>query len=245
MLDEVDAIERIASFCRRFGINHWYLAYHAAFPQRITPELLTEIRERFVHDSHWGAISDLLLSRLFQEVGYELYEMDVTLRNILLHELISFEKYGKRRLVELANFYLEWVSKNPRRVSEKGFTHPSVWIPLILGEEPTKHLNYHLAIAIQSGLQKGDLKELFRLAMFAENTPPVLVDINPLLLTYCKGLHELVVLSGGVECALKKFKELVDQGYTNLNVFGVNLPILERDTLEKLLNPRRQEVEEE
>src|SRR5213080_1177236 len=91
------AQRRIEAFRKRFkefGDAHLYLAYHAAFPLALTPDLLYRLRANFQRDIHneelnipWIAVADLLLSSLCNEVGYELYEMDVAVRTELLNQL--------------------------------------------------------------------------------------------------------------------------------------------------------------
>src|SRR6266581_2669719 len=81
------AKRRIASFGKRFEQAHLYLAYHAAFPLALTPDLLYRLWANFPRNIHdeplkipWVAVADLLLSSLCDEVGHELYEMNVTVR---------------------------------------------------------------------------------------------------------------------------------------------------------------------
>src|SRR5437660_5605661 len=76
------ARKRITAFHTLFGDGHLYLAYHAAFPIALTPDLLYRLRANFQLDNSkqplkilWIAIADLLLSNLCEEVEYELYEM--------------------------------------------------------------------------------------------------------------------------------------------------------------------------
>ncbi len=67
------------------------MAYHAALPLALTPDLLyriwanfrRDIQDEFI-DIPWIAVSDLILSSLCDEVGHELYEMDATVRQELL-----------------------------------------------------------------------------------------------------------------------------------------------------------------
>src|SRR5947209_12500172 len=87
------AQRRIEVFKKRFGDAHLYLAYHAAFPLALTPDLLYRLRANFQKDIHgenlsipWIAVADLLLSSLCDEVGYELYEMNVAVRIELLNQ---------------------------------------------------------------------------------------------------------------------------------------------------------------
>ncbi len=59
------AIRQIDSFVRSFGTPHLYLAYHAAFPLALTPDLLYRLWAKFQQDIHgenlnipWEAVAD-------------------------------------------------------------------------------------------------------------------------------------------------------------------------------------------
>ena len=97
-------IERIDSFTRKFGKTHLDLACHAAFPLALSPDLLYQIWTNFVPYAPWTAVADTLLSPLFQEVGFELYETNNSIRNLLLSTLENNESYGKERIFRLAEF---------------------------------------------------------------------------------------------------------------------------------------------
>ena len=65
------------------------LAYHAALPLVLTPELLNYLRNQFLRGEGvpWVAEADLLLSDLCRPVGYEQYAMDTAVRAYLLEEM--------------------------------------------------------------------------------------------------------------------------------------------------------------
>lgn len=112
------ARRRIQAFRDRFGDAHLYLAFHAAFPLVLTPDLLYRLRANFQRDVHneelnvpWIAVADLLLSRLCNEVGYELYEMDVAMRAELLSQLKSHPRFGPQRIYDLSNFLRTYVKQ--------------------------------------------------------------------------------------------------------------------------------------
>lgn len=110
------AQRRIEAFGKRFGEAHLYLAYHAAFPLALTPDLLYRLWANFQRDIHgevlnipWIAVADLLLSSLCDEVGHELYEMEKEVRNVLLSELKANPRFGTERINELSDFLLAYV----------------------------------------------------------------------------------------------------------------------------------------
>jgi len=109
-LSEKQAIDRIIKFAQRFGYSYMDLAYHAAFPLVLTPDLLYRIWATFLPEIPWTTVSDVLLSPLCREVSYELYEMDLSIRNILLKELREDERFGLARMNELAGFLTEYVA---------------------------------------------------------------------------------------------------------------------------------------
>src|SRR5574341_1198415 len=100
------AQERIDSFTRKFGEAHLILACHAVFPLSLSPDLLYQIWANFVPYAPWTAVSDILLSHLFTEVGFELYETENNVRKILLTKLERNPRYGKARLKSLAELLM-------------------------------------------------------------------------------------------------------------------------------------------
>jgi ribose 1,5-bisphosphokinase PhnN len=106
------AVERVVYFAQRFGEAHLALACHAAFPLVLTPDLLYCVRANFVSEAPWSAVADVLLSCLCREVGHELYEMEIAVRKLLVDELKQDERFGQRRLNDLANFLLGHASQD-------------------------------------------------------------------------------------------------------------------------------------
>jgi RNA polymerase sigma factor (sigma-70 family) len=112
-----DAQRRIEAFRTRFKEPHFYFAQHAAFALALTPDLLYRLWANFQRDIYnerlkipWLAVSDLLLSPLCEEVdvGYELYEMDITVRAQLLNSLQVHSRFGKKRIHDLADFLQDY-----------------------------------------------------------------------------------------------------------------------------------------
>ena len=119
------AERRIAAFVRHFGDAHLYLAYHAALPLGLTPDLVYRIHAEFQHDCRneqlhipWIATADLLLSNLCSEVGRELYEIDGAVREILLERFEIHPRFGRTRLYELAYFLNAYVQTQLRASSD-------------------------------------------------------------------------------------------------------------------------------
>jgi len=74
---------RLQTFARKYGEDTLALAYHAALPVALTPELLHLIRLNFLPELDYLAEANLLL-HLCQEIGEGLYEIESTLRTELL-----------------------------------------------------------------------------------------------------------------------------------------------------------------
>ncbi len=102
----------VARFVSRFAPSeqaYLSLAYHAAKPFILTPELLNYIRTEFLlNQVDWVAEADLLLSDLCQEIGYEQYAMRLDVRAHLATEMKT--KLGEPRMEEIARRLLTWVN---------------------------------------------------------------------------------------------------------------------------------------
>ncbi len=103
------AKERIDAWSqsRHVTLEHLEFAYHAAFPLALTPDLLYRLRDYLITELKlqvpWVAVTDLLLSGFCYEVGQELYEIDITVRQVLLSYLAS------ERLKQLSKFLLNYI----------------------------------------------------------------------------------------------------------------------------------------
>ncbi len=234
------AVERVVGFAQKFDRAHLDLACHAAFPQTLTPDLLYQIWLRFVPQAPWTAVARILLSRLCREVGYELYEMDVAVRNLLLTELKEDERFGKQQLDKLADFYTQYLERKFGREEgqEEDLTQPQYWIAL--ASTKPNQLNRKLAKAIESRLKQKNWKELFRLASFIETVPEALVEFEAPLITYARGM--LNYTTGDLEGAGEEFSKL-QRRERQVDIVGVNLSIpdevplveVELDFLQRLL----------
>ncbi len=102
------AKQAVDRFVRRFEKSYRLLAYHAALPLVLTPELLNYLRNQFLRGQvPWVAEVDLLLSDLCSQVGYELYAMDTAVRAYLLEEMK--QELGEQRMQEVARLLISYV----------------------------------------------------------------------------------------------------------------------------------------
>ncbi|MEQ8385187.1 MAG: response regulator [Coleofasciculus sp. A1-SPW-01] len=160
------AVKRVEGFAKQFGEAHRNLARHAAFPLSLTPDLLYQIWANFVPEAPWEAVAHLLLSRLCRQVGYEMYEMDIADRNLLLRELK--EQFGQERLDELAEFLLDYVAQ---RLTDddpdtQSLAEAQEWTALAYTKP--NELARELAEALSTRVKQEDMTEVFRLASLVE-----------------------------------------------------------------------------
>lgn len=184
------AARRVDSFGRRFGRSpsHLYLAYHAAFPLALTPDLLYRIWANFQRDIHgkllnipWIAVADLLLSNLCDEVGHELYEMDNAVRNELLRRLKEEPQFGEKRINELSDFLLAYVRKdlNSSESDKQDFAQSQQLAALAYKD--SERAARKLASAFNQAYQQ-DRAELVRLAALTETLEQPLSQFEKLLI---------------------------------------------------------------
>jgi hypothetical protein len=221
------AQRRIKSFAKRFGEAHLYLAYHAAFPLTLTPNLLYGLWVNFQKDIHgqvlsipWIAVADLLLSSLCDEVGHELYEMDLVVRNQLLEGLRSEERFGEERIEKLSDFLLEYAHKyiHSDDPDIQDFAKTQQWTALAY-TQPTQAAR-ELALAF-SKLDERDKPELLRMASLTETFAQPLAQFQPLLM-YAYGMGEFA--GGDLKTATALFHEVLGKG-NQLQVTEITLPV--------------------
>ncbi|MEA5568448.1 formylglycine-generating enzyme family protein [Anabaena sp. UHCC 0399] len=232
---------RIELFEKRFGKAHLYLAYHAAFPLALTPDLLYSLWANFPRDIHgeflnipWIAVADLLLSGLCEEVGYELYEMDLAIRNLLLKQLKEDEKFGQARINELSDFLLDYTRQQFQSDDfDTEFVQSQRWIALAYTRP--HEVACEIALAF-SKLDLQDTAEMVRLASLTATITEPLAEFQPLLI-YARGMAKFA--RGNLADAKAQFDELVAGGKP-IQIVGVRLPIPEemRTSLFKRLTRR-------
>lgn len=220
---------RIQSFNKSFGQAHLYLACHAAFPIALTPDLLYLLWKNFQRDINgeqleipWIAVADLLLSSLCNEVGHELYEMDVAVRNILLKQLQENQNLGKSRIKNLSNFLLGYIQ--PQLYSEdqdiQDLAHAQRLTALAYSNPNEAARELALALA---KIDQKDTAELLRITSLVETLAEPLSEYK-ILLNYSRGMANFV--RGKIDDATVQFLELLQE--SQLKLSGVTLPIPER-----------------
>ncbi len=224
------ALRRIESFAKCFGKAHLYLAYHAAFPLALTPDLLYHLWANFQQDIRgevlgipWIAVADFLLSSLCDEVGYELYEIDLAVRNQLLKQLQSDERFGKQRINQLSDFLLEYVQNQLQSHDPdiQDFAKTQQWIALAY-TQPSQAA--HELALVFSKLDQNQSAELLRIESLAEAFAEPLSDFQPLLI-YARGMGKFA--RGNLEAAQAEFVKVLKKG-KQIQVAKVILPIPEQ-----------------
>lgn len=220
------AARRIASFEKRFGQAHLLLAYHAALPLVLTSDLLYSLWINFRQDIRgqalnipWFAVADLLLSSLCNEVEYELYQMDATVRSELLNRLQQDDCFGQTRIEELSNFLLDHIRQQLQSDEPyiQNFAKAQRWAALAYTHP--NQTTYELALVF-SQLNSDNPAENLRMLSLLENLALPLPEFQSLL-TYARGIAAFV--RGNIEVATTHLKELV--GVENqIRIAGVRLP---------------------
>ncbi|MGB7444606.1 MAG: TGS domain-containing protein [Coleofasciculaceae cyanobacterium] len=225
------AVERIVGFAKQFDEVHLYLACHAAFPLVLTPDLLYQIWANFVPEAPWTGVARVLLSRLCRQVGYEMYEMDIPVRNLLLKELK--EQFGQERFDELAEFLLDYVAQ---RLTEddpdtQDLREAQEWTALAY-KKPSE-VARELAEELAFQLNQEDTTEVFRMTSLVETFAEPLKEagFEPLLI-YTNGVTSFV--RGDLKRATAQFSKIHRQG-EQTTLVGVNLDVPSERLLGKSL----------
>ncbi len=223
------AHRRIEIFQERFGQAHFYFACHAAFSLALTPDLLYRLWANFQWDVHgealnvpWIAVSDLLLSNLCYEVGNELYEIDIELRNILLEELETNKQFGKKRIYEISDFLLAYVQQKSGicDIHIQDFNQMQKWTALAY-TRPDMAV-YELALAF-SRLESQDRTEYIRLASVVDTFSQPLEEFQPILI-YAQGIAQWA--RSREEEAKQNFSKLpVKDGRIEISGIELNVPL--------------------
>jgi len=214
------AVERVVSFAQKFGEAHLTLACHAAFPLALTPDLLYRIWGNFAYEAPWTAVADVLLSPLCREVGHELYEMDIAVRNLLLEELKEDEQFGQRRLNDLADFLTDYVAQqfHSDDPDVRNLARGQRWTALAYTRpgEAARELVWAL-----SRLNEGNKADLIRMASLVETFAGPLTEFAPLL-AYTRGMANLA--RGNRKGAEAQIRKALGQD-PRITVAGTTFPI--------------------
>ena len=230
------ARKRVEGFAEQFGEAHRNLSRHAAFPLVLTPDLLYQIWANFVPEAPWVAVAHVLLSRLCRQVGYEMYEMDIADRNLLLRELK--EEFGQERFDELGEFLLDYVAQ---RLSDddadtQDLREAQEWTALAY-TKPDEAAR-ELAQRLSEMVHKDNMEEVLRLVALVETlTEPLMEAGFDALLIYISGMQSFV--RGDLKEARAKFSEKqIKRGSIKVAAIDLKLPeqlLTNVDEIEKFI----------
>ncbi len=218
------AQKRVEGFAQEFGEAHRNLARHAAFPLVLTPDLLYQIWANFVPSASWTAVAHVLLSRLCRQVGYEMYEMDIADRNLLLRELKG--EFGQERFDELGEFLLDYVAQRltDDDADTRDLAQAQEWTALAYTKPD--EVARELAQRLSERVQQEDMGEVLRLASLIETLAEPLIEegFQPLLL-YSQGMKNFFYRN--LKEAVAQLEEIVDEE-NQLWIGDISLPVPEQ-----------------
>jgi hypothetical protein len=208
-------------------LAHLYLAYHAALPLALTPELLYQIRANFPQDINgkkldipWEAAANLLLSNLCKEVRHKLYEMDGVIRQELLQQLSFDLKFGRAQIERLANFLLDYIQSQLHSDDPdlRDFAESQEWVALAYVRPSESARKIALFI---SQLSLEHRLEWMRLGSLIETLAEPLSEEYQQLTIYVQGI--ISYARGEIEPALAQLRKIAKD--TQIQVAGIDLPI--------------------
>ncbi len=185
------AVDRIVGFAKQFDEAHLNLACYAAFPLVLTPDLLYQIWAHFVPEAPWTAVARVLLSRLCRQVGYEMYEMDIAVRNLLLKELK--EQFGQDRFDKLAEFLMDYVAQRLQGddPDTQDLAQAQEWTALAYTKPD--EVARELAESLSEMVKQEDMAEILRLTSLVETFAEPLVEAGfERLLVYVNGMATFI-----------------------------------------------------
>ncbi|MFW5667526.1 MAG: formylglycine-generating enzyme family protein [Coleofasciculus sp.] len=221
--DKEIARQRVNQFVRRFEESYRLLAYHAALPLVLTPELLNYLRNQFLRGQvPWLAEVDLLLSDLCSPVGYELYAMDTAVRAYLLEEMHNDAALSSQRMQEVARLLLGYVrhlaQTNP--FISKQELEAQQWAAMVYLDNQRENAVRQIVQAFQESRVIGGSRwqtEMARLSRITQELAPQL-RAYPNLLEYAELITRFVTEPESVN---------PEAGTHSYSVLGENLDIPE------------------
>lgn len=188
------ATRRVAAYEHQRGEAHLVLACHCAVALALTPDLAYRVWANFQRDTQgrplrvpWVAVADLLLSRLCEEAGDELYEMDEAIRRQLLERLEQDPRFGPQRISEVAEFLLQYVRQQVRSedLDTRDFALAQEWNALAYTKPELAAQELALAL---TAVDLEDRSELLRISSVVDTLAKPLEPFRSLLV-YAEALH--------------------------------------------------------
>ncbi|WP_081403056.1 formylglycine-generating enzyme family protein [Scytonema hofmannii] len=161
----------------------------------------------------------LLATSLCNEVGQELYEMNITVRQVLLKHLT--QRYGQERLNKLSEFLLEYVARQMNHL-DSGIIQAQTWTALayVNTTEAAKQITLKLTKMLQQYNQSDWLQMTFLVETLTE---PLKTEGFQPLLALAQGMEQSA--RGDLFGAEKQFDELRHQLGSSPTIAGVSISI--------------------
>jgi formylglycine-generating enzyme required for sulfatase activity len=197
------ARQQVERFVHRFDPSYRRLAYYAALPLVLTPELVNYLRNQFLRAEGvpWVAEADLLLSDLCRPVGYEQYAIDPVVRAYLLAEMETVLGPGQMQAVArlLLSYIRQLAQANPDTLQQQAL-EVQQWAAMVYLDNHRESVVQQLAKAYQACEAAGKISaaqvqsvqlELDRLVRITQELAQPLRDY-PELLAYAQRLRQLL-----------------------------------------------------
>ena len=247
LVEDEQAKKIVDRFVRRFGESYRLLVYHAAIPLILTPELLNYLRHQFLRGQvPWVAEVDLLLSDLFEPVGYELYAMDTAVRAYLLKNIEEFfheQGLEEKHLQEVALVLLGYIKYLARTNSflDAPELEAQRWAAMVFLEDKKEQIFQEIKKALQNCGSEAELARLTQITQelspqlsnypslikFAESVRDLLLDLKPDLTETTK--QTITKVNQDLEIDLSKFPKLEiregrrSKGFVSLMMYILHL----------------------
>lgn len=180
------SLSRASSFRKTFGEGHYKLACHASVSVALNPDLLYSIREQFIPDVPWFAVSDVLLSSLCYFIENDQYEMDDGIRDNLIQDLLKDKNFGAKRIIQVSLFILEYLERTKFYNSSEAYNLIQDQRALVYAYIRPERAAIDIATRF-SELDLDDYENIIKTANFAEALAKPLVKF-PSLLNYSHGM---------------------------------------------------------
>jgi formylglycine-generating enzyme required for sulfatase activity len=197
------AAAQVDRFVQRFEPCYRQLAFYAALPLVLTPELVHYLRNHFLLEAQvpWVAEVDLLLSDLCNPVGYEQYAIEPRIRSYLLSEME--QEIGWGQMQQVARLLLSYVQQlaqaNPEMLQYQELELQQ-WSAMVYLDDRRESVVQQIGAAYQALIDSGKvdakkagklLLDLDRLTRITQDFAPYLRDY-PELLKYADLLRRLL-----------------------------------------------------
>ncbi|MFK7921847.1 MAG: caspase family protein [Bacteroidia bacterium] len=157
--------------------GHQVFLQHAAFPMMFSPDLLYQLWFNFRLYPLRGTlasseelpnmvVSDLLLSGICQEVGFELYQIDQKLRLYLLAQLQADERFGPKRIQSLAVFLQQYSQQVATKNADPRLKE--IHQQLSLASLHPRHAAQEIGRSLQKAMLSNEAMEQMRLTKLLE-----------------------------------------------------------------------------